>query len=242
MAKPTSTRSPLLGRFVKGLVGLLLIPPVIGVALGIDQELASLTVWTYPAAHWMRWGAVGYVGVHVLFEKPAALFRFSHALLARVAVWLFGGQVATVGSESSKGETAPSKTKGKSPRASAQGSTLVVLSPYLVPFYAILLSGVAWLVGSWVSVEWLRGLLVLAIGASLAFHIAMTAEDLQEDRARFPVERHLVALALSSLVSLLLAGACLPLAVPGFSLLHALAQAATTAQGIYTAVANTLFL
>lgn len=240
MAKPLSNFSTLLGRVVKGIVGILLIPPVIGLAVGMYRQLESISLWDRLASQWFGWGVVSYVGVHLFFYKPTALFHVSHAMLAKIAVWLFGGQVATGGAAASKSPKAHPNAKGK-PHA-AQGSTLVVLSPYLIPFYVILVSVLAWLAAHWWSSEVVNAVAILLIGVSLLLHVCMTADDLQQDRSRFPVEMYLIALAISWLGSLIVTTLCLSMAVPGFSLAGVFAEATATTHTIYATLIKTLFL
>lgn len=240
MAKPFSDVAHVAGRLVKAMVGVLLIPPVVGLVLGIDGELKSLASPDGSYARWFLWGMTSYVGVHLLLYKPRGLFRFSHRLLARLAVWLFGGQVTTVGAEDATRAKTSGKSKGKSANA-ARGSTLVVLSPYVVPLYVILISLGAWLLLRWITPELVVRPAAFLIGASLALHITMTADDLQQDRGRFPLELYVMALAISSFMSLLVAAMCLPLVIPEFEWMRVFAQAMAHAEGIYTAAVQMLF-
>lgn len=238
MAKPFSSLSRFLSRLIKTLVGVALIPPAIGLATGISQQLALVPSGSYAYSTWWRWGLLGYAGLHVLFYKPRALFRVHHTLLATIARWLFGGQVKTTGDGSSKGSRSSSKNKERAP---AEGSTLVILSPYVVPLYVVLLSLAAWCLEQWVRSEWLTGFMVGLIGASVAFHVAMTAEDFQQDRAQFPIELYVMALAISSIVSFIIVSVCLPLVLPDFSMPGVFLDAATRTQTIYANVVRTLF-
>jgi len=235
MGKPVSRFTKLLGRFVKGLVGVLLIPPVVGVILGLSGELKSVSANGQPYADWFAWGCLSYAGVHLFFYKPITLFRISHAVLARITLWLFGGQVTTVGGTSAKG-----KTKGKADRTE-QGSTLVVLSPYLVPVYVVLVSLSAWALAHWLPVELINRLAVFLVGGGLVMHLAMTADDLQQHREQFPIELYLVAIALSGLVSLLVVAWSLSIVLPAFEMAGVFAEATASVKAIYQTVINTLF-
>lgn len=238
MGKLLSTLSRRLGRLVKALIGLALIPPVIGLALGITRQLEPLLAGTRSFAEWTAIGAVSYVGVHLLFYQPKTWFGMQHRLLSRISTWLFGGQVTTVGSKGEK-----KSAKGKTPSSEgAQGSTLLVLSPYLVPLSTVLVCVAAWLLNRWWSVWWLDAGTALLLGASVTMHWVMTADELQQNRERFPLDVYLPALGLIGLISLLIVGGCLPLAAPGFSFVRALAEGFANAQGIYTTLIERLFL
>ena len=239
MAKISSSLSHRLGRFVKALVGLLLIPPVMGMGLGLHEGLAARSVWGRSAAWWFDWGVVGYSICHVLLYKPKALFAISHRLLARLARWLFGGQVSTVGQEGPKAAKTSGKSKGNAP--APEGSTLVALSPYVVPLYVVLISLAAWGVAQWRPSEFLSGMALISIGVALALHIEMAADDLQQDGGKFPIETYLMALAIIGLAGLFLTSVCVPLILPDFSALDVMAQATVHARTIYTNVIQTLF-
>lgn len=250
MAKSTSKLSSLLGRFVKGLVGALLIPPVIGLAVSVVSQFDELSAGTRSCGYWFLLGLIGYAGTHLLLYRPRQLFALNHALLDRLAVWLFGGQVATVGSEgaaaSSKKAPKPSKAKkGKGDKdggdAPAEASTLVVISPYLVPLYTGLVSLLAWVAAHWGDGSLFRIITSAAFGISLGFHICMTGEDLQEHAEQFPIETRLMALAISILASVSIAALCAPVALPDFSVSEVFAKAGSHAHQIYAGVASTLF-
>ena len=59
-------------------------------------ELERMTLTGHTFRDWMTWGFATYVGLHLLLYRPVALFRASHRLFSILAVWLFGGQVASV--------------------------------------------------------------------------------------------------------------------------------------------------
>ncbi len=238
MAKIASRVSHVISRVIKGLVGIVLIPPAIGLAIGIARQLDVVPAGLHSYSTWWRWGIVGYVGMHVLFYKPRAMFRVHHAMLARVARWFFGGQVSTTEGGASKGKKSSSKGKGQS---DGEGSTLVVISPYLVPLYVVFISVLAWAVSHWIASAMVTGLMVCLMGAGVSFHLAMTAEYFQEDRERFPIELYVMAMAISGIVSFIVVSVCLPLVLPDFSMPGVFLDAATSAQTIYATVVQTLF-
>jgi len=235
MGKPLSILTRWLGRLVKALIGAALVPPVIGLARGISHQLEPLPAGGRSFAEWGLIGTAGYLGLHLLFYKPATLFQAQHQLLSRLSAWLFGGQVATV---APKGERKSSKVKSPS----EGGSTLLVLSAYLVPLYSVLVCLASWVLHRWWGLGWLDAGTGVLIGASLTMHWVMTADDLQQRRERFPFDVYLPALGLIGLISLLIVGGCLPLAAPGFSVPGMLAEALAQAGAIYAAVFRALFL
>lgn len=241
MAKPTSKPLRWLGRLVKGLIGLLLIPPLIGVLQGSAQHLQTIPLGSKSFSDWVGIGMTAYLGAHLLLWKPTVLFRVQHRLLSRLSLWLFGGQVSTVTPTEGK-KSATSKREAQKSAEHAEGSTLLVLSPYLIPLYTMLIALGSWLLRRWLDPRWLDAPTAVVIGASLAMHWVMTADDLQQNRDRFPIDTYLLSLILIGLVSALVAAACLPFAAPGLSLPTILAEAAAGSRAVYAAVFRTLFL
>ena len=238
MAKVISNVLQWFGRLVKALISVVLIPPIIGLALAMADRLTLVSVGARSFTEWMVRGGATYLGVHLLFYHPTTLFRLQHGLLSRVAVWLFGGQVATTGA---KGEKSSKKSsKGKS-EGSAAGSTLLVVSPYLVPLYAILLCVVAWSLKHWWAPAFLDAVVAFLLGVSLAFHWVMTADDLQQHRDQFPFDTYLLTLAIIGLASLAVVSVCIPLVAPDCSIPALFGDALARTGGIYTSITHTLF-
>ncbi|MBI2105015.1 MAG: hypothetical protein HYT90_05510 [Candidatus Omnitrophica bacterium] len=239
MAKNSFSLKAGLARLVKAAMVAVLLPLAIGLLQGILGELELTTASGSTFREWIGWGFVTYVGLHVLLYRPVALFRVSHRLFSTLAVWLFGGQVAsTEGSGGGRGKGA----KGGKGEAAAQGSTLVAFSPYVIPLYTILVSAGGWFLRRWLGRAVADGPVSFCLGATMAFHWLMTADDLQRQRERWHVETYLLAIGLVFLVTLLLAGACLPWAVPEFSFARAFADGISRAQGLYTTLVQRLFL
>ena len=235
-----------LARLVKVVMVVVLIPLIVGLLLGILDQLDSVSLSGGTFRQWVTWGFVTYVGIHVLLYRPVPVFRVSHRLFSTLAVWLFGGQVGSmepVGTEKGKGGGGEKERgKGAKGKPLAQGSTLVAFSPYAVPLYTILVSGAGWALGRWVNRPWLDGPVSFLLGLTVAFHWLMTADDLQRQRDRWHVETYLLAIELVFVLTLLIGGACLPGAVPDVSFLRALADGLSRAQAIYATIMQRLFL
>ena len=240
MGKLLSEVSTRLARVIKGVMVALLVPLAIGLLLGILEQLTLVGLGGHTARQWIEWGFLTYIGIHLLLYRPVPVFQASHRLFASLAVWLFGGQVASVeggGGGGSKGKG----SKGGKGAAASQGSPLVAFSPYVIPLYLMLVCGMAWLLERWVDHTLLDGAVAFLIGATIAFHWVMTADDLQSQRERWYLETYLLAIGLVFIVTLLLGGACLPWAVPDFSFVRALSDGLSKTQEIYTTLIQRLF-
>ena len=238
MAKNTFSLKAGLARLVKAAMVAVLLPLAVGLLQGILGELEVMSASGATFREWLGWGFVTYVGLHVLLYRPTALFRVNHRLFSVLAVWLFGGQVASTEAAGGKGKIA----KGGKGEPAAQGSTLVAFSPYVIPLYTILVSAGGWCLRRWLGRAVADGPVSFLLGATMAFHWLMTADDLQRQRERWHMETYLLAIGLVFLVTLLLAGVCLPWAVPEFAFARAFTDGLSRAQDLYTALIQRLFL
>lgn len=241
MAKPSSNRGGVraaLARIVKGVTVAVLIPVAIGLFQGVLQQLETLSSSGALYRTWVERGFLTYVWLHLLLYRPVALFRSSHRMFSILAAWLFGGQVTSVqDAGGGKGRSA----KGDGGERPVATSPLVAFSPYVVPLPTLLVCVLGWLLARWWERAAVDGPVSFLIGVTMAFHWIMTADDLQQQRARWHVETYLLALGLVFLLTLLIAAVCLPLVVPEFSFIHALSTGVERTQAIYTTIAQQLF-
>ncbi len=239
MARVSFSAGSLLGRFIKAAMVAIVLPVAIGLLRSLLDQVDAATLSGATFRQWIVLGFLTYVGVHVLLWRPAGLFRASRRLLSAIAIGLFGGQVTSV-EEGGKGSS--KAAKGKGAEAAAQGSTLVAFSPYVVPVSTVLICFAGWLLSRAIDRAMLDGPLAFLIGLSMAFHWLMAADELQQQRKRWHLETYLLALSLVFVLTVLIAAACLPLAVPGVSFIRTLSDGLGHAQATYGMVVQRLFL
>lgn len=154
-------------KFVKMVVGLLLLPLCIGAASAlwrVVQEFGRVDkIWVPLAA-----GAVAWVVVYLLFPRPMWLYVAGHELTHAVWTWCCGGRVGTIKVSSEGGHVMTSKT-----------NFVIALAPYFFPFYVVLVV-LLFLLGRlalpWDRLElWFLALL----GAAYAFHVTLTSHILK---------------------------------------------------------------
>lgn len=243
MGKISSKLAEILGRLLKVAMAAVLVPLAIGLLGGMLGQLELISAGAVPVRRLLGWGFATYVGIHLLLYRPVALFQASHRMFSALAVWLFGGQVAST-EDASAGKAKP-KGKAKTEKGGAktgQSSTLVAFSPYVIPSYMVLVCALAWALRHWIARAWIDAPAAVLIGMALAFHWAMTADDLQPQRAQWHIETYLLAVSLIFILTMLVGGACLPWALPEFSFVSALADGYARAQAIYAALVQQLFL
>lgn len=240
MAKQSFRPANILGRLVKITMVVVLLPPAAALLLGILRQLEIPSPSGGRVREWITWGAMTYLGIHILLYRPTALFRGSHQLFSTLAVWLFGGQVAST--EGAKVTAAKKKwIRHAKTDGEAQGSTLVAFSPYVIPLYTVLVCAAGWGMRQGIARVFIDGPVAFFIGITIAFHWLMTADDLQPQREQWHVETYLLAIGLIFVITLLIGSACLPWAIPEFSFVQALADGLVQAHVFYTTLIQRLF-
>lgn len=240
MGALSSNMGALPGRIVRAVMVVVVLPFALGLLLSLLSQLEFATLSGSTFREWMISGFLTYVGVHVLLWRPAALFRVSRQIFSSIAVWLFGGQVTSV-EDVSPGKGAAKAKEGSGDGEAVQGSTLVAFSPYVVPVYTVLVCVGGWALSRWNMRNLLDGPIAFLIGVTMAFHWMMTADELQAQRKRWHLETYLLALSLVFVMTLLVAAACLPWAVPELSFIRVLAEGLNRTQDIYTTMVYQLF-
>ena len=241
MGKISSSVVGVVGRLLKVTMVAVVVPLAIALLLSLLDQLNLLSAsGDATFRDWVLRGAWTYIGIHLLLYRPVRLFRISHRLFSTIAVWLFGGQVASVGQEGSKSGKGKESKGGRG--EAAQGSTLVAFSPYVIPLYTVLVCAAGWVLARSMDRAVLDGPVSFLIGMTMAFHWLMTADQLQQQRGQWHLETYGLAIGLVFVLTLIVGGACLPWAVPEVSFVRVLADALTRAQAMYSAIIQHLFL
>jgi len=241
MGKISSSVVSVVGRLLKVAMVVIVVPLAVALLLSLlDQLNVPSASGGATFREWVLRGAWTYIGIHLLLYRPVRLFRISHRLFSTLAVWLFGGQVASVEQGAGKGGKGK-ESKGGKGEAAAQGSTLVAFSPYVIPLYTVLVCAAGWALGRSLDRALVDGPVSFLLGMTLAFHWLMTADQLQQQRDQWHVETYGLAIGLVFVLTLIVGGACVPWAVPEVSFVRALADALARAQAIYSAIIRQLF-
>ena len=243
MARKSFSPGGFLSRLVKAAMVILLVPSVIGMVDAVMRHLNDIALHHRMAGYWVSWGFLSYVGLHLLLFRPRAMFHSSHRMFAVVAGWLFGGHVTSVeeGTRVSGSKRRKNASDDEETVSTAAGSPLVAFSPYVIPFYTILVCGLSVLARRQLPQAAIEIPAAFAVGVSMAFHWIMTADDLQEQRGQWHVETYLLAIVLVFLLTLVIASACMPWALPQFSFGTVMSDGVARSRALYEAIYGQLF-
>ncbi|MBF0494595.1 MAG: hypothetical protein HQL28_05645 [Candidatus Omnitrophica bacterium] len=158
-------------RFLKTLVGVLLIPLAIGVAKAFYGEISD--VGEHNTFLMMEHGVVSYALFHLLVMRPVYIYVLGHEFVHVLSTWVCGGRVESFRVTPQGGSVVTSKT-----------NIFIELSPYFVPIYTMLLAplfGILRLVYG--DVADFNSTLLFLVGLTLAFHFIMTTEVLKMEQS-----------------------------------------------------------
>jgi len=158
-------------RFLKTLVGILLIPVALGTAKAFYLGVATLGDFQHSLIMLER-GVLAYLLFHVLIMRPVYIYVIGHEFVHVLATWVCGGHVESFNISRSGGSVITSKT-----------NFFIELSPYFVPIYTLLLGPVFLVLKSTVGGgSDLLSIFLFLVGFTLAFHFAMTTEVLKMEQ------------------------------------------------------------
>lgn len=113
--------------------------------------------WLYAA------GAAGYLAIERLIAKPMWLYVVGHELTHAVSGVLSGAKIYSLKATAKNGEVQLSKS-----------NAFIALSPYVVPFYAVLVVALYAAAKRWWFPPAVAPSFQILLGASLAFHFSLT--------------------------------------------------------------------
>jgi hypothetical protein len=199
----------LVPKWVKFLLGILLLPVCLGTAQALWRLLFTAP-WQERIWLPMLAGAACWVVIFLLLPKPMWVYVFGHELTHVVWTWIYGGQVKRFKAASHGGHVVTTKS-----------NFVIALAPYFFPLYAVLLV-LVFFMGDlfW---NWRRGYLTwfyLLLGAAYAFHVTLTWEILKTRQTDITSQGRLFSAVVIFLGNAMVLVIAIPL-LTGHSLLHA---------------------
>jgi hypothetical protein len=156
--------------FARVVVAVFLLPICYGVlrslwALGLGFEHVP------EGSFYFLLGFAGYLIFQWVFFKPMRTYVFGHELTHAMAAWITGGEVHHIKIGKKGGSVTVTKP-----------NLFVALAPYMVPFYSLILLAAYYGVSLFYSLIPYWNYFLGALGASLAFHAALTVFALRQEQ------------------------------------------------------------
>lgn len=173
-------------------------------------------------------GVVAYTVIHLLFYKPTFLYVFGHEAVHAGVSWIFGGKIKGFKVSKEGGSVATDKT-----------NTIVELSPYFVPIYAIIVALIYFIVASSYRIN--GSIFVFLIGFTLAFHIISTMEVMKTKQPDFLKSGYFFSIVIVYILNILVISVIFSLLFPSFSMKGFFIDLFRSSRDIYMAVVKQLF-
>jgi hypothetical protein len=206
-------------KLVKAFVALLLLPAFAGAYQFAAAAASRLEIDRVPWIPLLVFclGISSWFLIHVLFPRPTWFYVFGHESTHALAVLLSGGRIRGFKVSSSGGHVVSDRI-----------SAFIALSPYLVPFYPLVL-GLGWIAALLLWPEGGRYTIVFLAfwGMSWGFHFAFTGSLLKTNQEDFATQGYFFSWVVILLVNLWIFLLLLTVGLRPFSFsegLHILAQ------------------
>jgi hypothetical protein len=195
-------------RFLRFILGVLLIPFSIGISLALYQQLGSVhTINNYQL--FFLYGLGSYIILHLVFYRPVFPYVFGHELMHALSTWISGGQVKSFKASAKGGEVKTTKS-----------NSFISLSPYCFPLYTIVLALAYSLSSLFFEVGRYVLIFIFLVGFTLAFHLVITIDFLKTKQPDLVKTGYILSLSLIYMVNLSILALILSLIFPDISFLN----------------------
>ena len=155
---------------IKLIISILLIPFIFFVCLETGKILTPILL-NFAISKFLVLGAGFYLLIQFLLFDFSRLYIFAHELMHALAGWASGGNVKNISINRNSGYVTLDKI-----------NSFVMLTPYVVPVYAILVALVYFIFSIKADISYFKPYFFGFIGFFLAFHIVHTLKTLFETK------------------------------------------------------------
>ena len=161
----------MLTRILRFISSILLIPACIAVTAAFYDGITSITAISETGLRFI-FGALAYCILHLLIFKPDFLYVLGHEFTHAVATIFSGGKATNI------------KVSGKGGSVrSTKPNAFVMLAPYLIPGYAVLLAVLYFLLSFFIDVGKFSNIFIFLIGFTLMLHLTYTSQSIREKQS-----------------------------------------------------------
>ena len=215
----------------KTAVGMIFLPLVISVSLAFYRQFGNMEIVFTEGQKYFLGGIMSYCLIQLLLFKPAYFYTLGHETVHVLATWLCLGRVTSFKVSSAGGNVSTSKS-----------NLFILLSPYFVPIYSILLAVAYYIIND----AFLWGFLtqshfIFLLGLTLAFHIVMTIDTLKTKQPDLMKAGYLTSSILIYVLNLTVISGVLGLLFKSFSFRSFLNNTYFLSVDIYRVIFKQLF-
>ena len=214
--------------FIKLVIGVLALPVAVGVSASFYHNMLLISELARSLSFFL-WGIAAYTILHLLFFKPTYLYVLGHEAVHAGVGWLFGAKIKSFKVTEEGGSVAMDKT-----------NTIIELSPYFVPIYAIIITVVYFILMSSYTIN--GSIFVFLIGFALALHMISTIEVLKIRQPDIIKSGYVFSITLVYILNIIVIALLFSLVFPAFSIVKFFSGAWVITKGAYVAVIRQLFM
>jgi len=214
-------------RIIKLIAGILSIPVMFGVTSAFYTNVTAVNELSGLLSYFM-WGIVSYVALHLLFYKPTSVYVLGHEAVHAIVAWAMGGRIQSFKVSGEGGSVSTDKS-----------NTLIELSPYFVPIYAIILMAVYFVIAYSYNIN--GAVFVYLIGFALAFHVIMTVEVLKVRQPDILKSGYLFSIVFVYVLNIIVIALLFSLLFKSFSAKRFFIESWASSREIYMAVLRQIF-
>lgn len=213
--------------FLKFIIGVLVVPVAFGISIAFYRNLLLVKELSGSLNSFL-WGIASYTFLHLLFYKPTYLYVLGHEAVHAGVSWVMGGKIKSFKASPEGGSVGTTKT-----------NTVIELSPYFVPIYAIIIAVVYFLVASSYNVN--SKMFIFLIGFALAFHMISTIEVMKVRQPDIVKSGYFFSIVLVYALNIVVISFIFSLMFPSFSEKRFFMDTWLFSKGVYIALVRQLF-
>lgn len=174
------------------------------------------------------WGIASYTILHLLFYKPTYLYVLGHEAVHAGVSWIFGGKIKSFKVSEKGGSVGTDKS-----------NTIIELSPYFVPIYAIIVAVIYFVVASSYRIN--GSAFIFLIGFALAFHMILTIEVMKIRQPDIVKSGYFFSIILVYVFNIIVISLMFSMIFPDFSAKKFFIDSWLLSKGAYIAIVRQLF-
>jgi hypothetical protein len=176
-------------------------------------------------------GLLAYCVIHLLFFKLDFLYVLGHELMHAVATLFSGGKVSHIKVSAKEGQV-----------GTTTPNIFVILAPYLIPGYTVLLALAYFLLSFFIKVNNWSGYFIFFIGFTLMFHVVYTAQSIREKQSDLMKTGYLFSISSIYIVNIVIIFAVLSVLFGEISFVKFLSGSLAKSKDFYYSFWKHLFL
>ena len=220
----------MLGKISKTVVGIILIPLLIGISISFIESLTNIGQAKSMGSRVFLLGVLSYVIMHLFIIKPNYLYTLGHEVMHVLATWVCGGGVRSFNVTKEGGAVQTTKS-----------NAFITLSPYYVPTYTLIFSLLYFLLPLFIKLPNLRNIYLFLAGFSLALHLIFTADVLRKEQPDIINTGYIFSLVIIYIVNMFPVAFILSLLFDGISFENFFRQTYINSKHIYVRIFKQLF-